>query len=108
MATGKGSTPAYEALADSVIARNGDVARSTMFGMPCLTVGGKACLGAYAEGVVFKLPSSHRDLALGLAGAALFDPSGTRPMREWVVVPPAHGQSWDELADAAVDYVRPR
>ena len=108
MATGKGSTPAYEALADSVIARNGDVARSTMFGMPCLKVAGKACLGSYAAGVVFKLPPSHRDLALGLAGAELFDPSGKRPMKEWVVVPPAHERSWDDFADAAVSYARPR
>jgi hypothetical protein len=36
-----------------------------------------------------------------------FDPSGRgRPMKEWVVVPPAHRQRWDDLADAAPAFVR--
>ena len=44
-----------------------------------------------------------RGRALGLDGAHLFDPGGRgRPMKEWVVVPPAHAVRWAELAEAAL------
>jgi hypothetical protein len=83
-----------------------DVMSGAMFGMPCAKVGGKAFMGAYGGGVVFKLDPAARERALALAGSELFDPMGGRPMREWVVVDAEHQAAWPELADAALAKVR--
>jgi hypothetical protein len=83
-----------------------EVVAGTMFGMPCAKTGGKAFMGAYGGGVVFKLDPEARGRALSLAGAELFDPMGGRPMREWVVVPAAHEAEWPSLAEAAFVKVR--
>ena len=73
-----------------------------MFGMPCAKVGGKAFMGFHEGRAVFKLDDATRERALALEGSELFDPMGGRPMREWVVVPPAHHAAWPELAVAAL------
>ena len=56
--------------------------------------------------MVFKLSDKPLEMALGLKGSVLFDPSGKeRPMREWVQVPFSHKAKWPELAKAAMSYV---
>jgi hypothetical protein len=75
-----------------------------MMGMPAVKRHGKLWVGFWREAMVFKLvdPEVHEQ-ALALEGAHLFDPSDKgRPMREWVVVPPAHADRWAELAERAV------
>ena len=104
----KGSTPAWEHLVSDLVDENTDVARAAMFGMPCLKIGGKAFAGSYDGGAVFKLPEPARSEALALAGAELFDPSGQRPMKEWVVVPPAYAARWPALVRVACAYLAPR
>jgi len=102
----KASHPAYEAFAADVQARHPSVVPGALFGMPSLTLGGKAFAGAYAGGVVFKLPPSEREQAATLPDSTTFDPSGRgRPMKEWVVVAVGQQAHWDGLADAAVRYV---
>jgi hypothetical protein len=44
---------------------------------------------------------------LALGGSTLFDPSGKRPMREWVVVTGEHQDRWSQLAKAAMDKTSP-
>jgi hypothetical protein len=78
-----------------------------MFGMPCAKVAGKAFMGSFDGGVVFKLDEPLRGEALALDGSALFDPGGGRPMREWVVVTQAHEHRWPQFAEAAMGKVRP-
>jgi hypothetical protein len=97
----------YEEIADDLAAQNDDVALGQMMGMPAIKRGGKMIGGfARSEGaMVFKLPEeAARMAALQLEGAHLFDPSGGKraPMREWVVVPAAHGDHWRELANTAL------
>ena len=93
----------YEELADDLAAQNDDVTLGKMFGMPCVKRGGKAIAGFWQESVVFKLPDvDARARALALEGAALFDPMGGRPMKEWVVVPATHADEWPGLAEAAL------
>jgi hypothetical protein len=80
-----------------------DAGRRTMFGMPCVTVGGKAIAGLYEGEMVFKLPDAvAREQALGLDGAHLFEPMPGRAMREWVQVPAAHEGEWLRLAELAL------
>ena len=76
---------------------------SKMFGMPCLkSAEGKAFAGLYQDAMVFKLRGPDHARALGLPGAHLFDPSGMRPMKDWVVVPADSAGVWPELAEAAL------
>jgi hypothetical protein len=95
----------YDEIADDLEARNADVELGQMMGMPAIKAGGKMIGGFYAaaEAMVFKLPDEAvRERALTLEGAALFDPAGGRPMREWVQVPAAHAAEWASLAEQAL------
>ena len=100
------SSPLWQELLEQVRDEHPEVVAGAMFGMPCAKVAGKAFMGAYGGGVVFKLDPAARERALALAGAEPFDPMGGRPMREWVVVPSAHQATWPELAEAALAKVR--
>jgi len=92
----------YEEIAAQLEARAG-VKASSMFGMPTLKLDGKALAGLYGEGMVFKLAGDAHAEALGLSGANLFDPSGMgRPMKAWVVLPPAHSDQWEHFAELAL------
>jgi hypothetical protein len=91
----------YESVADLLAAELG-AARGQMMGMPTLYVGGKAFAGLWGDTMVFKLAGGDHAAALGLEGAALFDPSGVgRPMKAWVKVPVADAVEWPRLARAA-------
>jgi hypothetical protein len=95
----------YEALCDDLLARNGDLVRTKMMGMPSLKLNGKLVAGFVpAEGAaVFKLTdAASREDALAIDGAHLFEPMGGRQMKEWVVVPAAQAERWPELANAAI------
>src|ERR687893_516562 len=94
----------YDELVDDLCAQNDDVAPAKMMGMPCVKRAGKMVAG-YTEGaMVFKLPDLDRHAeALVLDGAHLFDPSGRgQPFKEWVVVPAAHADRWETLAEHAL------
>jgi|tagenome__1003787_1003787.scaffolds.fasta_scaffold20082750_1 hypothetical protein len=95
-------------LLDHVRETHPEVVSGAMFGMPCAKAGGKAFMGWYDDGVVFKLDQEPRERALELPGAHLFEPMAGRPMREWVVVPAEHDQSWPQLAEEALTKIRAR
>ena len=107
----KSTTPTehYDAIAHELAFKDGDVALSKMFGMPCLKVNGKAFAGFYEDKMVFKLTGGTHAHALGLDGARLFDPGNMgRPMKEWVLVPFAYAEQWETLAERALEYVGKR
>jgi hypothetical protein len=95
----------YQALAEELSVSSG-VTPGQMFGMPTLKAGSKAFAGRFQDAMVFKLSGEAHGRALALSGAHLFDPSGMRPMKEWVVVPPDHADEWHGLARDALNYVR--
>ncbi len=95
----------YAQIVTQLTARPG-VKAGKMFGMPTLTVNGKAFAGLHKGDMAFKLDGETHTQALSLEGAGLFDPSGRgRPMREWVQVPPVHAAEWPRLAEASCEYV---
>jgi len=94
----------YDAVGSEIMASSSATSGS-MFGMPCLKDHGKAFAGFYNGAMVFKLGAPRHAEALALAGARLFDPSGRRPMKEWVEVPAEHASKWLELAREALHYV---
>jgi hypothetical protein len=107
MSSRKASTPQWEQLLADVRGLHPDVTPGAMFGMPCAKVAGKAFMGSFDGGAVFKLDEPFRGQALALSGSTLFDPSSNRPMREWVVVTVEHEDRWSQFAKAAMDKVRP-
>jgi hypothetical protein len=107
MPSRKVSTPQWEQLLAAVQELHPEVTSGAMFGMPCAKVGGKAFMGSFDGGAVFKLDEPTRSQALSLAGSELFDPSGGRPMREWIVVGVDHQDRWVTFAQAALGKARP-
>jgi hypothetical protein len=107
MSSRKASTPQWEQLLAETRELHPDVVAGAMFGMPCAKVAGKAFMGSFDGGVVFKLDEPLREQALALAGSTLFDPSGNRPMREWVVITVEHQDRWPQFAEAAMAKVTP-
>jgi hypothetical protein len=94
----------FDAIVDDVLAKNGDLEKTQMMGMPSVKRNGKLVVGFWKDTMVFKLPdAAHREQALALDGAALFDPGGRgRPFKEWVAVPHTHADRWPALADQAL------
>ena len=95
----------YDAIA-ARLAASDQVKSTKMFGMPCLKHGGKVFAGFHHGAMIFKLHQPEHAVALGLAGAHLFAPSGEgRPMKEWVEVPAEHAARWPEFAREALHYL---
>ena len=96
---------AYDEVCSALTAMT-EAAQGKMFGMPCLKIGSKVFAGFYRDAMIFKLSGATHSQALALAGAHLFDPGGMgRAMKEWVVVPVDHADSWMDYARAALSYV---
>jgi hypothetical protein len=79
--------------------------QSQMFGKPCFKTGGKAFMSFFENEIVFKLTGEAYHEAISLDGSQAFDPSGKRPMKEWVQVPFEHKDKWADFAEAALEYV---
>jgi hypothetical protein len=101
------ATREFEDLVEVLGAEDPDVKAGQMFGMPVFMRGRKAFGGPRPGGMVFKLSGDAHAKALALKGSHLFDPGEMgRPMKQWVVVPIAHRQHYEELARAAVADLR--
>ncbi|MHB0874638.1 MAG: TfoX/Sxy family protein [Anaerolineae bacterium] len=64
--------------------------RKTMFGCPAYFVNGNMFTGVFANDLFVRLPDKERGEAIASFGEqAVFEPVAGRPMREYVVLPPA-------------------
>jgi len=72
-----------------------------MFGFPAAFVNGNMFMGLHQEDMILRLPEDARTELLGVAGAHIFEPMPGRPMREYVVVPPALLKDRGKLAEWA-------
>ena len=90
--------PALVELFQKLLPESGGDGR-TMFGCPCGFLGGNMFMGLFSDQLFLRLAEGDRAKLLAEEGAQLFDPMGGRPMREYVVVPPAwlEGDTDDEL-----------
>jgi len=57
------------------------------------------------EALTVKLPRTRVDELVADGIGARFDPGHGRIMREWITVPAANEDSWDALADEAMNFV---
>lgn len=60
-----------------------------MFGYPCCFVNGNMFMGLHEDRMILRLDETERERLLAMEGAEPFEPMPGRPMREYVVVPPA-------------------
>ncbi len=80
-----------------------------VFGYPAAVVNGHMFAGLHQEDMILRLGEADRAQLLKCPGAKLFEPMPGRPMREYVVVPPAILKSATQLNDwieKALSYTR--
>lgn len=63
--------------------------RRQMFGYPCAFENGQLFTGLFQDSLFVRLGERERAALLQEKGAAAFDPMKGRPMKEYVVLPPA-------------------
>ena len=93
----------YDAIAAS-IAATGRAKPGKMFGMPSIFSPDRKSLMGYFDGhMIFKLSGKAHADALAVPGARLFEPMAGRPLRAWVQVPASAANSWEKLAETALN-----
>jgi len=100
------ATELYNQVIDQ-LSHEAPIVSGQMFGMPNVKLNGKAVFGLFGDAMVFKLPETKVAKALEVPGAALFDPMGGRPMKQWVQIPIAQSDEWFVHAQAAVQGMDP-
>jgi TfoX/Sxy family transcriptional regulator of competence genes len=65
------------------------IERRAMFGYPCAFTGGHLFSGLHQADILVRLGETDREKLLAEPGARVFEPMAGRPMREYVLVPPA-------------------
>jgi TfoX N-terminal domain len=63
--------------------------RGEIFGYPSCVLHGNMFMGLYEDSLILRLAEPDRTEFLRRYGAGLFEPLPGRPMKEYVVVPPA-------------------
>jgi TfoX/Sxy family transcriptional regulator of competence genes len=67
-----------------------------MFGQLSAFVNGNMFMGIFGDDVLLRLPDDERAAVLG-AGGGPFEPMGGRPMKEYVILPPAWRDDLDRI-----------
>lgn len=83
--------PAPQALIDrfgDLVPDDPRIERRKMFGYPCAVLSGNLFMGLFQDQLMLRLGAADRSEMVSREGALPFQPMG-RPMREYVVVPPA-------------------
>jgi hypothetical protein len=80
------------------------VTRARMMGCEGLRVGAKYFAMEWRGELVVKLPRDRVESYTAAGHGRPFDPGMGRPMKEWLTVPPGHGD-WRNLAEQAFDFV---
>ncbi len=110
----KRGMPKWHAAPEDLVSMFGEMVRPLpgvdlrkMFGYPCAFFQGQMFAGLHQESMILRLSEEDRARFLTIDGASQFEPMAGRPMREYVVVPPAlFGQPSDVTAwlDRALAY----
>lgn len=65
-----------------------DAEARKMFGCPVFFINGNMCIGAHEENYILRLPAAEQEELLAHPAVTHFMPMG-RPMREYLLLPPA-------------------
>ncbi|HEV2439333.1 MAG TPA: TfoX/Sxy family protein [bacterium] len=94
---------------DTLVPDDPRVQRRQMFGYPAAFAAGHLFMSLFEDSLVLRLPDDDRDAFLRMKGASHFEPMPGRPMREYVVAPPAMMARPKSLAPwirRSLDYAR--
>lgn len=81
-------------------------AMGKMFGKPCLKTEKKVFAVFVRDKMVFKIGEIEVNfLKEKYIGSTNWNPSGKRPMKDWLLVPSEFSGDWSQLAKQALDYV---
>lgn len=83
------SPPELVARFDELAPLAGDADRKLMFGYPVCVLRGNMFMGLHADSLILRLNPADRAEFLDRYDAVLFEPMPGRPMKEYVIVPPA-------------------
>jgi len=83
------SPPELVARFDDLAQLAGDVERRQMFGYPVCVLRGNMFMGLHEDSMILRLADEDRDEFLSRYDSGLFEPMPGRPMKEYVIVPPA-------------------
>ncbi len=83
------SSPELIARFDELAQLAGDADRQQMFGYPTCVLRGNMFMGLHEDSLILRLAESDRAELTDHHGATAFEPMPGRPMKEYVVVPPA-------------------
>jgi TfoX/Sxy family transcriptional regulator of competence genes len=89
MPTFRKSPPGLVARFGELAALTGDADRKQMFGYPTCVLRGNMFMGLHEDSLILRLAEPDRAEFLSRYDADLFEPMPGRPMKEYVVVPPA-------------------
>ncbi len=89
MAKWEKSPEALVQLFDRVLPESPNVERRKMFGYPCAFVNGNMFAGLFAKQMFVRLPAEERLSMMADEDAKLLEPMPGRPMKDYIVVPPA-------------------
>jgi len=82
--------------------------RRKMFGYPCYFINGNMAIGTFEDGLILRLGTEGRDMAMARHGQLrFFEPRG-RTMGEYVVVPQEirdDAAQFDRLLELSMEYV---
>lgn len=87
-----------DAVADAAQAAGIQVELKPMFGCPAYFTNGNMFAGVWQSSLMLRLPEDGRAEATALGGGP-FEPMPGRPMKEYVVLPPAVLDDADALSD---------
>ena len=83
------SPPELIATFDAALKIDGRIERRQMFGYPCAFLNRNMLTGLFQDTLTVRLSEADRTKAMAEPGASIFEPMKGRPMREYVVLPPA-------------------
>jgi TfoX/Sxy family transcriptional regulator of competence genes len=89
MAKWEGSPEALVQLLDRILPEGPNIERRKMFGYPCAFVNGNMFAGLFAAQMFVRLPAEEQLSMMVAQDAKPLEPMPGRPMKDYIVVPPA-------------------
>lgn len=82
-------SPEAERRLEEFVGKDSRLQVRKMFGQPAAFANGNLCVGTFGTDLFVRLSESDAALLFKVAGVRLFEPMSGRPMKQYLVLPPA-------------------